>query len=496
MNVVFILSDQHNPFYTGCCGHPLARTPNIDRLAAEGVRFAYAYCASPLCVPARASLFTGRYVHEHCCWDNAQPWDGRLQGWSHYFREEGILLVTVGKLDFAPGADHGIERELLPAHRESLDIHALYREQEIGVRWAKRLQLLQSGPREDIDENFHHDTEVTARAVSWLKKERPTDRPWVLNVNLSQPHPGWPCPPRLWEKWNALVTTESLPPRFFEELERLHPYHRDFSRHQTGAFASMEEVRRCNAAYLAHCEMADANVGRICAALEEEGILRDTLVIYASDHGETCGAHRMFGKMSQYEDSIRIPLVAAGPGVARGRVEYSPVSHIDIFPTIAEAVGAGHPEEFRGISLWGMLRGEKNALRNAYVLSEYHANGFRGGAFAVSDGRMKYVECVGERPMLFDLESDPEELHDLVRERPAEAAVNEAVKRFRAWLYTVCSPPAVDLRAKRDQAVLRERLERSGRLAEEIYKRGYERVTERLVPRQELVPEWYETGRR
>jgi len=103
MNVLFILSDQHNAANTGCYGHPLAVTPNLDRLARQGARFDHAYSSCPICVPARAAMFTGRHVFENGCWDNTAAWDGRLRGWSHHLTENGVELVTVGKLDFNRG---------------------------------------------------------------------------------------------------------------------------------------------------------------------------------------------------------------------------------------------------------------------------------------------------------------------------------------------------------------------------------------------------------
>ncbi|MFC1582383.1 sulfatase-like hydrolase/transferase [Planctomycetota bacterium] len=489
MNVVFILSDQHNARLTGCYGHPLAETPHMDRLAAEGTRFDFTYTNCPICVPARAVMFTGRYVFENGCWDNTAPWDGRQEGWSHYFRENDIELTTVGKLDFKTDCDHGIGHEINASHRGSFDIHALYREQPITVRWNKWTQMQQSGPRTDLDMEFHHDFHNTTRAIEWLDNEQPQDKPWVLNLNLSQPHPGWPCPPELWAKWDPRIKVKDIPASFKEELEHLHPYNLDMARHQTGAFADEELVRRCYAAYLAHIEMTDINVGRMLEALEKRKLLKDTLVIYSSDHGETCGEHKTFGKMSPFEGSVRVPLIMRGPGIKAGQVETSPVSHLDIFPTICEAIGLGQPAEFRGISLWGQLKGAKDARRNDFVFSEYHCNAYRGGWFTVSDGKMKYVEMVGERPMIFDLEHDPDEMHDWIIEKPEASETHDVIQAFRAWLGTLCNPQAVDLRAKADQASLRGALQRTGQLEKEIYKRGYEPYTDMLINRLETIPE-------
>lgn len=487
MNVVFIFSDQHNPVFSGCYGNRITRTPNIDSIAERGVRFENAYCCSPLCVPTRAAMFTGRYVHETGVWDNAGGWNGTPRGWSHYFQDNGALLTTVGKLDFLAGHDHGIEDERLASHRNSFDIHAVFREQEIVPRYSKWRQMQATGPGDDKSEPSGDDL-VEREAIRWLGEDRPKDRPWILNVNFLNPHPGWRPPRKIWDYYDRRVRLEDLDEKYFEDPAKLHPYHRAFARHQCGDIASREDIRRGHVGYHGACEVVDGNVGRVLHALEELGILQETLVIYSSDHGETCRAHASWGKMVMYEDSIRIPLVIMGPGVEAGVVEQSCVSQLDLFPTICQAVELDRPEQFRGISLWGQLQGRADAPRNEFAISEYHANGFPGGTFAVRAGPYKYVECVGERPMLFDLDGDPQELHDLIVEKPNDAEVRAVVRRLRTMLCQICSPEAVDARAKSDQRALRARLQESGRLVEEMYKRGYERNPERLITRKEVMP--------
>ena len=497
MNVVFILSDQHNPFFTGCYGHPIAETPAIDRIARDGVRFQNAYCSSPLCVPTRAALFTGRYVFENACWDNCIAWDGKMRGWPHFFNDNNVSLTTIGKLDFAPDVDHGIETELMASHRRSRDIHSLYRENpDNPPRWQHYQQMNQSGPRADLTIETFNDYKVGTRACEWLQNERPAHRPWVLNVNYTQPHPGWPCPPALWEKWNARVKIDDLPDKHFESLDSLHPRVKITADHQTGSFATPEDVRRGYAAYLAHCEMVDLNVQRVIDNLESLGILDETLVMYASDHGENVRAHGIWGKMNMYEDGIRVPFCMMGPDIKPGAVETSPVSHLDIFPTICDAVGVEPPADFRGISLLAQAKADPDAARNEFILSEYHANGSPFGTFAVSDGRYKYVEFVGERGMMFDLKNDPDEFRDLLKETPSDKDVIARVKRMRGWLCGLCSPQGVDVHAKRDQAALRKEMDADGTLVKEVVKRGYEARTDRLVVRDELIPDRFRGERK
>lgn len=488
MNVVFILSDQHNSRFAGCYGHPFAQTPHIDRIAKNGTRFTQAWCNSPLCVPSRASLFTGRYVFEHACWDNCIAWDGRLKGWPDAFRQAGVQLTTIGKLDFASG-EHGIENELLGTRRDSRDTHSLYRsDPSLPPRWQEYSHQMQSGPKPGLTLEKMGGWEAAERACAWLQNERPADRPWVLNINFLEPHPAWPCPPEMWDKWKNRVKLSDLPPIYFEDPARLHPFNRNYAHHSTGLYNTPEEVLQSYIAYLVHCEMVDALVGKVVTHLARLNLLHDTLLIYTSDHGESCHAHQQWGKMNMYEEALRVPLCVQGPGIPAGRVETAPVSLIDIFPTCCAAAGAPLPDHMRGISLLPLLRQEKNAPRNDVIFSEYHANGALAGMFALTDGRWKYVEYVGARSMLFDLSQDRDELHDLAVAQPNDPAIRSVIARMRQHLYHLCSPQAVDLHAKNDQAGLRREMERDGTLALENHKRGYERRADTLVPRPEMIP--------
>jgi choline-sulfatase len=470
MNVLFILSDQHNPSFSGCYGHPLAHTPNIDSIARRGTRFESAYCVSPFCVPARAAMFTGRYAHEISIWDNTRAWNGTPSGWSHYFRDSGILLTTVGKLDFAPDADHGVGQERMAGHRASMDVCALYRDQ-IVPRKKIHMALREIRPRTP-DEPPTKDMEVCDRALEWLSKDRPRDRPWVLNVNFLAPHPGWRPRQDIWTRYQGRI--KDLPPKYWQKACDLHPANQAFSIHSCGEAFSRQDVLRCHEAYLAVIEELDELVGRLLAALEGEGILDDTLVIYASDHGELMRAHAAWTKCSMYEDSIRVPLVMAGPGVPAGMVDRACVSHMDVFPTIAEAVGLPAAWDKRGVSLLG-------GGRPAFAFSEFHGNGFPDGIFAIRAGDWKLVETANQRPQLYNLRTDPDEMNDLMAGPRTDPAISAKLGELRAMLSSICSPQAVDLRAKRDQAQLRAELAASGRLVEELAKRGFERRTDKLV---------------
>jgi choline-sulfatase len=397
-----------------------------------------------------------------------------------------VRLTTVGKLDFQPGVDRGIGEERMPVHRESLDIHSLFREEEILPRYHYLHRLRAAGPS-PAARRPSGDTQVAEEAARWLREARPADRPWVLVVNFNDMHQ-WTPPKDLWEYYDPLVKSEDLDERYFEDLSRLHPYQRIYTRHCCGDLMTPEEVRRGIAGYHGMCEKMDRDVGIVLKGLEEAGLIEETLVVYGSDHGGSCGAHRNLDYADMYESSIRVPLIVAGPGVRAGAVETTPVSTLDIYPTLCEAAGRELPVHTRGTSLWGLVRGEGGAPRPPFTLSEYHGAGFPASIFAVRCGSHKLVECVGERPMLFNLEEDPHEMHDLALERPEDPEVKATIRRLRKMLCEVCSPEAVDARAKADQRRLRAELKASGRLVEEMYRRGYERNPDRLIHRSEFLP--------
>jgi choline-sulfatase len=484
MNVLFILSDQHNPEYSGCYGHTLARTPCIDALAREGTRFEWAYSHSPICASTRAAMITGRYAHEIGAWDNVFPYTGVPRGFGHHFAEQGVRLTTIGKLDFMPGAEHGIEETLLPLHRENLDITSLYREQEILPRHDSLAKHRATGPADSMAA-YAHDTAVAERAVRWLHDAgNRRQRPWVLVVNFNDLHRPWRPPREIWQHYASRIDFDQLDERFTQDWSQLHPFHRTYARHHVGELMTPKDTVNAVIGYLGSCEILDMHVGEVLRALAAAGLEEDTLTVYASDHGGTVGEHRNFDHGAMYDGSTRIPLIVRGPGVRRGVVEPTVVSALDILPTVCAASGAPPARFVRGTSLLPLLRGDADATRPDFALCEYHGAGYNASLFMVRSGRYKLVECVGSRPMLFDLEADRHEMHDLASAAATDPALGTVLASLRQRLGDICSPQAVDARAKADQRARRAELAADGRLYEGLWKRGYERDALRLVLRQ------------
>ena len=452
-NLLVLMSDEHNPKFLGAAGHPFIATPNLDALAARGTRFTAAYTACPICVPARASFATGRYVHEIGYWDNADAYDGAIPSWHHALRDAGHRVVSIGKLHFRgrAGDDHGFSEEIVPMHIiDGIgDVKGLVRERiptrKGGDKMAKR-----AGPGESPYTIY--DREIASRAQIWLHDEAPKwrDRPWVLFVSFVAPHFPLTAPAR----WFYRYFDQDLPvPKLYPPEERPHhPFTDDYARtvDYDTHFKSPQDVKRALAGYSGLVSSMDENVGDVLRALRAAGLEDSTRVIYTSDHGDNAGSRGLWGKSTFYEESAGVPLIVAGPDVGAGRVVGTPVSQIDCAPTILEAVGAARrvgSEPLPGASLFEVAEGV-NPTRP--VISEYHAIGAVAGAFMLRFGNWKYCHYVAYRPQLFDLDADPEELVDLAGDPRFADALAEGVRRLRAKL----DPEEVDARAKRRQAEL------------------------------------------
>ena len=440
-NILLIMSDEHNPRMTGYAGHDLAKTPNIDRLAERGRVFSDAYCTSPICVPARASLATGQYVHEMGLWDNSAPYAGDPPSWGHYLRDEGYRVTTIGKLHYRSAADDtGMHEQRLAMHVHGLgDIKGVARRSrgEVGPAAPVRNNLLEAGPGESDYTRF--DRAVADETAEYLGS--PPEQPWFLMASFVTPHFPLLAPQEFYD----LYTDEEMTPRQDLDPAWDHPAIHVF-RHLYEHTDPLTEAqhRRALRAYLALCSFTDSLVGRVADALEASGQADNTLVVYSSDHGDSAGAHGLWFKHMMNEESVGVPLILAGPGIDHEVVD-TPVSQIDLFATFMDwtSVDPG-PVVQHARSL---LDVDALVAEDRPVMAEYHANGTIDGIFMLRDGRYKYIEYIGERPQLFDLDGDPFEHDDLAGRSEYAELVVECARRLRE----ICDPDEVDAAAKADQ---------------------------------------------
>src|SRR5580704_9027745 len=448
-NVLFILSDEHSRRVLGCYGHTMIRTPNLNALAARGVRFADAYTNSPICVPARASLATGRYPHDIRFWDNGIPYDGSVPSWHHRLKEAGHEVVSIGKLHFrSVDDDNGFTEEVMPLHVvEGIGDPAGWLREPLAERKAA-LKLAQQAGRGDSDYQGY-DGRITDAAVDWLKAKaaNPPKKPWALFVSLVCPH--FPLIAR--PEWYDLYPEAKMPvPALYDPAEWPdHPYVRAIREcqvYQKGFAANPGSLQRALAAYFGMVSYVDHNVGRLMDVLEASGLASTTRVLYSSDHGDNLGTRGLWGKSTMYEESAGVPMIMAGPGLPQGVACREPVSLVDCFPTILGWAGVAREAADRDLPGLPLDEVVRTAPKRT-ILCEYHAAGAATGAFMIRKGPFKYVYYAGMPPQLFDLDSDPQENRDLAREPGYQGLVEDCEHELRR----VVDPDAADALAKADQ---------------------------------------------
>jgi choline-sulfatase len=449
-NLLILCSDEHDPRHAGFSGNRSVSTPHLDRLAASGTVFARAYTSSPICVPARASLACGRWVHQHRCWDNALAYDGRTPSWGHRLQQAGVRVESIGKLHYRSADDDtGFDRQRDAVHivGGTGQVWGCVRDPlpESSGGGAQLFRRLGAG---ESDYN-RFDQRVAEHACDWLAaRAADTDpRPAALFVGMVAPHFPLVVP----QRYLDLYPPESVPwPKLRPETGyRRHPWVERQARFNAldDELGSDDRRRLAIASYLGLVSFLDEQLGRVLAALDALGLRDDTLVMYVSDHGDNLGARGMWNKSLLYRESTAVPLLLAGPGVPQRRCDVN-ASLVDVFPTVLEALGVAPAAEdatLPGRSLLGLADAPDGAARLAFA--EYHAIGSASGAFLLADQRYKYHHYVGYPPELFDLLDDPEETRDLAAS-PAHAAILEG---FERRLHAMLDPVAVDRMAKDDQ---------------------------------------------
>ena len=447
-NVLFIMSDEHSREVAGCYGNSIVHTPHIDALAARGVVFENAYCNSPICVPSRASLATGDYVHRIGYWDSAAAYDGRVPSWHHRVRDAGYDMVSIGKLHYRGASDdNGMSEVLHPIYIVDGigDTHGLLRRDK-RVREVARELATEAGRGTSPYTRF--DMEVADATVRWLheRRDREDGKPWVLFSSMVSPHYPLIAPDEFYDRYAGV----DLPrPRLYDEADRPdHPviaHYRETWNYDD--FFDAERLRDGLTAYYGLCSFLDFRIGRILAALEESGFAEDTLVIYTSDHGESLGNRGLWGKSVMYEESSGVPLVMAGPGVAAGQRCATPVSLVDVYPTVVESACGALDARERALPGANLITLAREQPADRVVFSELHDDGSMTGEFMVRLGNWKLVHYVGYPPQLFDLAADPFEELDLAG-RPETADVQS---RLYDELHGIVDPDAVNRLAFADQ---------------------------------------------
>lgn len=447
-NLLILLSDEHNKRMLGVSGHSHVKTPNLDNLANEGVLFQNAYCNSPICVPSRAILATGRYNAEIGYWDNADPYDGKIPSWGHRAVEGNCDAVSIGKLHFLDDqAPTGFSEQINPLNVVGGvgDLLGLIR-QELPVRKGAANMAKDVGSGETTYSNY--DKKIAEDATKWILNRKAGDKPWVLFVSFVCPHFPLIAPPEFYD----MYPENEVPwPLLYEEHQRSkHPYYEAMRKCMNyDDYFDEEKVRKATSAYFGLCSFLDHNVGLVLDALQNSQFADNTNIIYTSDHGDALGMRGMWGKSTMFEESAGVPMILKGPNLPKSKKIKTPVSLVDIFPTVVDSLNLSpnsRDTDLPGKSLLKIAQETDDYER--VVLSEYHAAASPVGAFMLRKGKYKYVYFAeGYDPQLFNLEEDPYEQNDLFSNENFKDILNS----FYDNLLKICDPEAVNKRAKKEQ---------------------------------------------
>ncbi len=441
-NIVLIMADQLAPHWTGAYGHPIAKTPNMDALAARGMRFDAAYCNSPLCAPSRFAFMTGKQVTKIRAYDNGTELPASVPTFAHYLKLQGYRTCLSGKMHFVgPDQKHGFQDRITTDIYPS-DFAWTPDWENAGERidkWYHNMATVKESGMAQATFQIDYDDEVAFAARRWLF-DRARDRaqgdeaPFALVASFIHPHDPYVARPEWWD----LYADADIPlPDHPLTAEEQDPFAR---RVMDGIEASTvpltdEEVIRARRAYLANTSYFDSKLGELVRTLEETGEIDNTVIIVTADHGDMLGERGLWYKMTWFEHSARVPLIMAGPGIAQG-VAGNACSLIDLLPTMVEIAGAdetllaGDPVD--GRSLMPLARGEADPVDKA--IGEYCAEMTPWPVFMIRRGPFKYIHCEIDPPLLFDVVNDPMEKTNLAND-PAhrETAAAFALEAARRW---------------------------------------------------------------
>lgn len=488
-NILFIMADQLRADYLGCTGHPTIRTPNIDGIAARGVRFSRTYVQAPVCGGSRMSFYTGRYAFSHGAYYNNYPLriDERTIG--DYLRPLGYRVALAGKThmkhDRATFETLGIdanegagllsrqcgfepwEREDGLQPEQAFDPDATYNRYlwDLGYNAENPWQDIANsaeGPDGEVLSGWymrnarlparvkaeHSETAfMTDRAIAFI--DDAGDTPWCLHVSYIKPHWPYMAP----DPWHAMYEENDMLPANRDESERAdpNPVYAAFMNHPEGRCFAREEVRRAVIpTYMGLISEIDHHVGRLMAFLETKGLADNTIVVVTSDHGDYLGDHWLGEKDLFHEESVRIPLIVADPrstaDATRGAVDDTFVEAIDLAATFLDLAGGEPvPHRLEGRSLVSLLSGERPddsrdavfcdscfALREARLDLQLEPHEARG--YMVRTRDWKYVLFEKYPPMLFDLTNDPHELNDLGRDPGYDRQRADMHERLFDWV--------------------------------------------------------------
>lgn len=440
-NILIVMSDQHNAGVAGCYGDPLARTPNMDRLAGEGLRFDRCYCPAPVCVPARMAFMTGRRPGENAVTNNPDILCSAMMAWPGRLTEAGYHTALVGRMHFeGPDQFHGFETtiEQLRHWRGNRPVENQYVSDRVPTwsYWSPRESVIDlSGSGRTFVQ--YRDELVTRHGVAFLESQpgNQDNRPFAAVIGLYNPHPPYVGRRDLFEYYHDRV--EVPEDRLAAMPGYLADYYRSFHNWESPRPIPDDAKRRALAAYYANVEHVDEQLGMILDALDRAALSRRTLVIYCSDHGDMLGRKGAWGKNMMYDGAARVPMIARLPGtVPAGRVCNTACNLRNLGNTFCDIAGTDPLEGSDAMSIQALLHGDDAAVDDqteSEIVQPPSAFGQKHWAAfkMLRQGPWKmWCYHIGNNlhHSLFNLEADPAEREDRI-DQPELSDVVAAMKR-------------------------------------------------------------------
>ncbi|HUV62643.1 MAG TPA: sulfatase-like hydrolase/transferase [Sedimentisphaerales bacterium] len=451
-NILFIMVDEMRWDAMGCEDNKIVRTPNLDRLAREGTRFATAYTCSPVCVPSRYCFFTSRYAHVHGSTDNSTPPQAGQVLLPALLKHHGYQTAISGKLHFLPPEQDFSFDSFWSFSNEGpgkLQNWPQYMDARHGKNSARRLVPgSQPFPDDPLGKDLgrlpypKEDSQtfwITDRAIDYLR-ERDRQKPFFLFVSYLDPH----SPSHLCEPYWSMYDAEKMPnPRIPDAVKKQRPEAvrndaRGGGRHLIDSEAM---ARALTAAYYAKVTMVDDNVGRLLQQVESTGLSDDTIIVFTADHGNMLGDHGRWFKGVMYEGSSRIPLMIKAPRRSafaavfnRGKVINEMVENIDLMPTLMEMIGRPLPSDsgLQGASMVNLAAGKQTSWKTA-IFAERGSMMIRTARYKLIKNQEKDMREGAGAYELYDLVNDPGEDMNLIDDPACAALVAELKARLQAW---------------------------------------------------------------
>jgi arylsulfatase A-like enzyme len=431
-NIVLIVADDWAHTDIGIAGHPLLKTPNLDRLARDGVHFTHAFTPNPICTPSRAALLTGQDCWTNGCWFFGMPIRKQSSHFARLLSQAGYETFYTGKWhnDGSPSTRGFTSGKYIGAGGPGAGGHSRPMVKDFGK--TKRRQI----------ERF--DSELfTDAAVEFIESQRTDGKPFLLFVSYMTPHDPWTPPGKyatMYKPEDIDLPVNFMPrpmngPKPFRYYTDWHGTNLRDEQQMTPFPRTPEGVRDVRRRYYGTITHDDEQTGRILDKLDEKNLTKDTLVIFLADHGISLGAHGISGKQTMYEEGIRLPLIVRYPRLKRSRAKNAGLaSLIDIFPTICDAAGVPIPESVEGKSLLDLYedkgRWDRDRTFASFVSPKRHRLNIR----CIRTERYKLVHHLTTNEIeLYDLEKDPYELTNLAGLSKFETLQNQLSEGLLTW---------------------------------------------------------------